>query len=164
MTTGNTKTGVLLNIALTLTLILLIIVTVKGIGSLWKTGTVEKTAAVAVTAAPEPPQQGLREAAPAPQITPRSLQEVYGNFSKADVGDNAMTEWAKVSAADKAKLVELMDKSIEKSKAMLTEDPDNKKARNILRVSEKMKKLIATDFNYKFESPSHKDNTVQEKR
>jgi len=77
---------------------------------------------------------------------PKSLDDVYANFSKEDVGENVPLEWTKINPADKVKFTQGLDKEIAASKEILKSDPDNKKAKNLLAISEMMKKLAATGF------------------
>ena len=79
---------------------------------------------------------------------PKDLSEVYGNFPESDVGDNMVEAWKKVSPKDKAEFVEGLDKKIATAKAVLANNPNDKKAKNILAMTESLKKMIANNFNY----------------
>jgi len=79
---------------------------------------------------------------------PRSLSEACERFPAADVGKDPAKGWSRVSPEDKAKLVKSMDASIEHAKETLKINPDDKKARHLLFVSETIKDLALHDFNY----------------
>lgn len=78
----------------------------------------------------------------------KNLGDVYKNFSKADAGDNMMDGWSKVDPKDKAKFTETLDSQIANSREMLKADPEDKNAKGMLFISEKLKELASSNFNY----------------
>lgn len=79
----------------------------------------------------------------------KDLNEMYANFSKGDVGDNMVEAWAKVNPEDKAKFMGVLDKKIETSRALLKANPQDKKAKGMLFISESLKNMALNNFNYK---------------
>ncbi len=79
----------------------------------------------------------------------KDLNEMYMNFSKGDVGDNMVEAWAKVKAEDKAKFIGVLDKKIETSKTLLKANPQDKKTKGMLFISESLKNMALNNFNYK---------------
>lgn len=82
--------------------------------------------------------------------TPASLNDVYARYPMQDAGDNMTAAWSLVNPEDKKRLIQAVDKNISETREVLKADPENKKLRKKLLISETMKKLISTDFNYKF--------------
>jgi|GEM_PF-1972264 len=103
---------------------------------------------------------------PAPaQGLESSLGQVYQNYSDEDVGRNMSEGWARVKPEDKKKLMEDLDKNISESKRALEEDPKNKDAKHKLFISETLKKLAASGFNYNLEQmPKERTGASQPKQ
>ncbi len=80
---------------------------------------------------------------------PVSLPEVYVKYPKEDTGNNIVESWEKVSPEEKAKVNEQLDKKIEEAKEELRVKPDSKNAKHILFISETMKKLCKSNFDYR---------------
>ena len=78
----------------------------------------------------------------------KNLGDVYKNFSEDDAGGNMIDGWSKVDPKDKAKFMETLDSQIANSREMLKADPEDKKAKGVLFISEKLKELASTNFNY----------------
>lgn len=85
-----------------------------------------------------------------PEKMPSDFAEMYANSKKSDVGDNMVEAWRKVSPEEKAKLSAGLDAEIKKSQEILKSEPENKHARNIMRISQILKNMTNEDFNYKF--------------
>ncbi|MBN2453276.1 MAG: hypothetical protein JXB40_03330 [Candidatus Omnitrophica bacterium] len=83
------------------------------------------------------------------QTPSKNLNEVFEKYPRSDAGENMVAQWAAVSAADKAKLAGLLDKSIDDSKAALANNPENKRAKKLLKISEGLKKMASNNFDYK---------------
>jgi len=87
---------------------------------------------------------------------PADLKEMYENFPKSDVGNNAPEAWKRVSIADKEKIEQGLNIEIEKAKDTLKTNPEDKHARNILLMAESLKKITQEDFNYKIKKSDSK--------
>ena len=83
------------------------------------------------------------------ETKPVSLPEVYASHPREDTGNNIVEAWARVSPEEKAKVSEELDKQVEQAKEELKVNPDNKSAKHILFISETMKKLCKSNFDYK---------------
>lgn len=79
------------------------------------------------------------------------LKEVYEKYPKSDVGANIIESWAKIKPEDKAKIQKAMDRDIEESKEILRQNPEDKKAKHLLKIAEMMKMLASKNFNIKAE-------------
>lgn len=95
---------------------------------------------------------------------PTTLREVYAAYPQADVGQNVPAAWSRVSAADKAKMVEVLNTKIADTKAALVDNPADKKAQKLLFISESLKKMVQNNFDYTFESPPKSQNSVADQR
>lgn len=82
-----------------------------------------------------------------PAGKPHDLKAVYGSYPESDVGKSVISEWQKISPADRQKIMEGFDAKIGQAKDALKVNPEDKKARSLLKISEKMKNLAASDFN-----------------
>lgn len=80
---------------------------------------------------------------------PQDMEAVFKNFPEEDVGPDIVTAWAGVNPEDKAKFIEGLDRKIKSCRKALKSDPDDKKARNVLAMSETIRKLVAKEFRYK---------------
>lgn len=80
------------------------------------------------------------------------LEEMYKNCDKTDVGGNMVEAWRRVKPEDKAKLSDGFDKQITISRETLKVNPDDKHAKNILYISEALKKMSGQGFNYSLKS------------
>lgn len=80
---------------------------------------------------------------------PADLKEMYEKYPVADVGDNMVEEWARMSPEHKAKFVEALDGEIGKSENILKDNPEDKNAKNKLHIAKMLKKLSQDGFNYK---------------
>lgn len=90
-----------------------------------------------------------REAVKTPQKEPTSLAQVYSQYSKEDAGGNMVTAWAKVNPEEKTKVFEQLDLQITQAQAALKASPADKKAKHILFISQTLKKLCNSNFDYK---------------
>jgi hypothetical protein len=77
------------------------------------------------------------------------FKEMYEKCDKTNVGGNMVEAWRRVKPEDKAKLSEGFDKQIVLSQEALKADPQDKHAKNILYISETLKKMSSDGFNYK---------------
>ncbi len=84
-----------------------------------------------------------------PKTPPKDLKDVYNNYSEKDAGENIVEAWAKTNPQDKAKFMEGLDKEIKASREILSANPEDRKAKSLLVMSENLKALALTDFNYK---------------
>lgn len=149
------KSLLYINIALFIALIFLVIAVKQSFFCSFKKaapGTaVQQVSAQAVTKAAIEPGYDISKikssGAPSRE-QPKNLNEIYANFPKEDVGESVPDAWTKVSAADKLKFTQGLDKQIAASRELLKSDPSNKKAKNLLAISEAMKKLAASGFAY----------------
>lgn len=80
------------------------------------------------------------------------FEEMYKKDDKTDVGGNMVEAWRRVGQLDKARLSEGFDKQITESQETLKKDPENKHARNILYISEQLKKMSSDGFNCKLKN------------
>jgi len=80
------------------------------------------------------------------------LEDMYKNCDKTNVGGNMVEEWRRVKPEDKAKISDGFDKQIIAAKDTLKTDPENKHAKNILYISEQLKKMSSDGFNYKLKN------------
>lgn len=80
--------------------------------------------------------------------SPRSMREVFESFPREDVGDDMTEIWAKTNTTDKAKFMEAIDREIADSKELLKADPDNRREKGKLFISDALKKAASADFNY----------------
>jgi hypothetical protein len=80
------------------------------------------------------------------------LEEMYKNSDKTDVGGNMVEAWRQVKPEDKAKLSDGFDKQIIAAQETLEKDPGNKHAKNLLYITERIKEMSASGFNYKFKN------------
>lgn len=87
-------------------------------------------------------------ARPAVSKVPKNLADVYKTFPEHDVGDSMMEGWSKVDPKEKAKFMETLDGEIAASNGILKTSPEDKKARHMLFISETLKRLASSDFNY----------------
>lgn len=165
MTMKEKNALVFLNIGLALALALLIVMIVRSLGFFAKKETAKAVSASVQAPEPAPKPLGIKHGEPVvSESVPKSLNEVYENFSRTDAGEDPMAAWSKVSDADKTKLTGVLDKTIENSKTMLTNDPGNKKAKKLLFISESLKKLVSKNFEHKFETQTKSQGPVPEKR
>ena len=82
-------------------------------------------------------------------VDAKDLAEVYANYPEEDVGSNIMKNWADADPKDKKDFMDGLDKQIDTHKETVKLEPENKKARNLLKMSETLKKLAQNNFNYK---------------
>jgi len=159
------NTIVFMNTGISLALVLLIVMTVRSLGFFSKKETVKSVPAFVQPPEPAFKPLGIKHGEPVvSESVPKSLSEVYENFSRTDAGENPMAAWSKVSDADKAKLTGVLDKTIENSKTILANDPGNKKAKKLLFISESLKKLVSKNFEHKLEAQIKSQGPVPEKR
>lgn len=90
-----------------------------------------------------PPPAAVRSGPPA------DLRDVYASHPRADTGADVVAGWARLKPEEKAKFNDGIDRQIEESRKALEANPDDKKARHQLFISETVKKLAADGFNYK---------------
>lgn len=86
----------------------------------------------------------------------KDLADVYANYPAEDVGDNIITGWSKVDPKDKEKMIDGINKQIEAHRETLQRNPDDKRARNLLKISESIKNMALNNFNYKLEKQAPK--------
>ena len=87
----------------------------------------------------------------------KNLGDVYKNFSEDDAGGNMIDGWSKVDPKDRAKFMETLDSQIVNSREMLKANPEDKKTKGMLFISEKLKELASSNFNYDIkEEANHK--------
>ena len=98
------------------------------------------------------------EARPAISETPKNLADVYKAFPERDAGDNMIEGWSRVDLKEKAKLMEALDGEIAASSGILKTSPEDKKARHMLFISETLKKLASSDFDYEMKKPGSSTN------
>ncbi len=87
---------------------------------------------------------------------PSDLKEMYEYFPKSDVGDNMVEGWSRTKPEAKAKLAGVLDKEIINAQKSLKTNPEDKHAKNILLISQTLKKMAADGFNCKIKKPSSK--------
>ena len=80
------------------------------------------------------------------------LNEMYEKSDKTNVGGNMVEAWKRVRPEDKAKLSGGFDQQIVKAQEALKEDPEDKHARNLLYISEALKKMSSEGFNCKLKN------------
>lgn len=78
-----------------------------------------------------------------------TLSEVYDKYPASDTGSDIVKEWSKVSEKDRAEFIQGIDDKISDARQALSLDPNDKKAKHLLKISEALKKLILSEFNYK---------------
>lgn len=83
---------------------------------------------------------------------PADLKEMYNGCQKSDVGDNMVEGWAKMAPEQKAKLKSVFDDQIKKSEEALRINKEDKHAKNILYMSQALKKMADYEFNYKLKN------------
>ena len=105
--------------------------------------------------------EGGEAAMPQAEILPKNVEDIYANFPAEDVGVNIMKSWSEVRPEDKVKLTEGLDKRIASCRDELAIDPDNRKARQMLAISESLKKLVSNDFNYVPDRRRMRDEAVR---
>ncbi len=86
----------------------------------------------------------------------QTIEDVYKNYSTEDVGENMVAIWSKVNPEDKAKFMETMDKQIGQAKEALVANPDDRRAKSLLTISESLKKAAANNFNFSKEDLARK--------
>lgn len=79
---------------------------------------------------------------------PTSLAQVYSQYPKEDTGGNMVASWAKVSPEEKARVYEQLDQEIASAQEALKVNPADKKAKHILFISETLKKICKSNFDY----------------
>ncbi len=159
------STSLFINIGLAVALITLVLVMARDIRSLGR----KELAARPVVMAPatEAPPQAYalpREVPSASPEAPKSLSDVYSRYPASDVGENAVEKWKQISPEDKSKLAGLMDKTIENSKAALEANPNDKKAKKLLHISEILKRQIMSDYKVLLEPRNKAAAPEEEKR
>jgi len=90
----------------------------------------------------------LNEGMKFPQKEPTSLAQVYSQYPAEDTGNNMVASWARVSPQEKIKAIEQLDQQITEAKETLTVNPANKKAKHVLFISETLKKMCKSDFDF----------------
>jgi hypothetical protein len=78
----------------------------------------------------------------------KDLAGMYANFPESDVGENMPEIWSKVSPEQKKSFNDVLEKQIEIAKALLKLNPEDRKARNMLLISEMLKEMAANGFNH----------------
>jgi len=74
--------------------------------------------------------------------------KVYSQYPAEDTGNNMVASWARVSPQEKIKAIEQLDQQITEAKETLTVNPANKKAKHVLFISETLKKMCKSDFDF----------------
>jgi uncharacterized membrane protein len=80
------------------------------------------------------------------------LEDMYKNCDKNNVGGNMVDAWRRVKPEDKGRLSKGFDEQIVASQETLKKDPGNKHAKNLLYISEQLKKMSTDGFNYKLKN------------
>ncbi len=93
-----------------------------------------------------------------PQKEPTSLAQVYSQYPKEDAGGNMVTAWAKVNPEEKTKVFEQLDLQITQAQDTLKASPADKNAKHILFISQTLKKLCNSNFDYKLLESIPKDS------
>ena len=86
----------------------------------------------------------------------KNLGDVYKNFPQNDAGDNMIDGWAKVDPKDRAKFTETLDSQIANARITLKANPEDKKTKGMLFISEKLKELASSNFNYNVEKEANR--------
>ena len=76
------------------------------------------------------------------------LKEMYEKCDKTNVGGNMVEAWRRVKPIDLARLSEGFDKQIATAEEALKANPKDKHAKNMLYISEALKKMSSEGFNY----------------
>lgn len=79
---------------------------------------------------------------------PNTLAQVYSQYNKEDAGGNMVDAWAKVKPEDKEKVYEQLDQEISQATEALKINPQDKKAKHALFISQTLKKLCKSNFDY----------------
>ncbi|MFA6141789.1 MAG: hypothetical protein WC738_00645 [Candidatus Omnitrophota bacterium] len=77
------------------------------------------------------------------------LESMYKKYPKERAGINMIEEWSKVKPEDKAEMAKGITGAIKESEEKLMENPDDKRAKSKLIISQMLQKLMASNFNYK---------------
>ncbi len=168
MSTIEKRGLLLLNTVLSIVLAVLVVTTLRGFGFFSKREAPRAPAAEtprAQISEPGPQAYSIKhEVSAATEASPKALSEVFGHYPKSDTGESPSAAWSQVNPADKEKLAEVLDKSIEDSKAKLANDPGNKKAKKLLFMSENLKKMVAKNFDYSLDAGSAAGKGKSEKK
>lgn len=150
----NDKKLLIINIILLAIVALTVFYTVKSATSP-SVRKVEKTAKAPEAASSVQTSYNIHDVKPPVVKTSgvRSLKDAYANFPKKDVGDDMIEGWSRVDPKDKAKLIETLDEQIVRAREALNADPNDKRAKGMLRVSEGLKRMTSQDFNYVLKAP-----------
>jgi len=90
------------------------------------------------------PQTGEKKAHEKP---PATLSEVYTQYPQEDTGGNMVEAWARVKPEEKEQVLEQLDQQIARAHEALKANPVDKKAKQILFISENLKKMCKANFN-----------------
>lgn len=150
-----------INIALAIALVVILIIMLKPLFLASKTGNVGGIQPKNLAAIPQQPAEPvydidkIKKDMGQPEQTEREFsdfKEMYANCNKANVGGNMVEAWSKVKPEDKARLSEGFDKQIASAHEALKANPEDKRAKHLLYISETLKKMAADGFNYKFKN------------
>jgi len=151
-----------LNIALAVALLVILIIILKPLFFVSKESNVGEVQPKNLFAVPAKPAESavydidkIKKAAGWPKEAEREFsdfKEMYENSNKWDAGGNMVEAWSRVKPEDKARLTEGFDREIASAQETLKVNPENKHAKNLLYISETLKKMAADGFNYKFKN------------
>jgi len=79
---------------------------------------------------------------------PVSMADVYAQYPAEDVGNNMVASWAKVRPEEKAKVIEQLDQQITQAQEALKTNPKDKNAKHVLFVSDTLKNMCKSNFDY----------------
>jgi hypothetical protein len=78
------------------------------------------------------------------------FKDMYENAPPHTAGGNMVRSWSGVKPKEKERLLEGFDKEIVTAQEKLKEDPADKHAKNMLYISQTLKEMARSGFNYKF--------------
>lgn len=152
-----------INIALFIALAVIIVMIFKPVFFVSKHPSIKEPKARSSALSPERPSVATydiskvrREESKVLQKESSDLKEMYEYFPKSDVGDNMVEGWSKTNPEAKAKLAGVLDKQIISAQESLKTNPEDKHAKNLLMISQTLKKMAADGFNCKIKKPSSK--------
>lgn len=90
----------------------------------------------------------LGETMKSPQKNPAYLAQVYSQYPEEGTGNNMVALWAKISPKEKTKAIEQLDQQITEANKTVNANPADKKAKHMLFVSETLKKMCKSNFDF----------------
>lgn len=144
-----------INFAVFIILIIVLFSLIKPSGLMPKKVKIKTIAVKTIRPAPAPEEQqvyDIDKIRPREQkvisVEAKDLAEIYANYPEEDVGTSVIKGWANVSPKDKKEFMDGLNKRIEAQKEVLQRNPEDKKARQMLKISETLQKLALNNFNY----------------